>query len=104
MDSPDYRTPRAGEGFQTEIFGRQITVHPNDRRSTSSIDIGMQLNVRGADNKGGRSFRGLYFWRHPDDNELFRPDVVWLYNEVFFSRTFKALTNLNYAKLLCHRS
>src|SRR5262249_36186217 len=35
LSAPDYRTPRAGEGFRTRIFGRDVAVLPSDRRSTS---------------------------------------------------------------------
>ena len=29
-DSPGYRTPRTGEGFRTELFGREIKVQPEN--------------------------------------------------------------------------
>lgn len=92
MDSPDYRTPRAGEGFQAEVFGRQITVHPKDRRSVTSMDIGIALNVPGADNRAIIPFGAVYLWRHPDDNKLFRAEIVGLYNDVFFSNISKHLS------------
>src|SRR6202142_4282182 len=71
-DSPAYRTPRAGEGFRTELFGREITVQPSDRRSVTAVDFGVQANLPGADNRGIIPFGALYLWRHPDDQSLDR--------------------------------
>jgi len=84
-DSPAYRTPRAGEGFRTELFGQEITVQPEDRRSVTAIDFGVQFNLPGADNRGIIPFGALYLWRHPDDHSLFRADIVGVYNDIFWA-------------------
>ena len=86
-DSPSYRTPRAGEGFRTELFGREITVQPSDRRSVTAIDFGVQANLPGADNRGIIPFGALYLWRHPDDQSLLRADIVGLYNDIFWAKS-----------------
>jgi hypothetical protein len=51
-DSPAYRTPRAGEGFRTELFGREIKVQPDNGRSVNAFDIGAQINTPGRNNSG----------------------------------------------------
>lgn len=35
-----YRTPRAGEGFETELFGSSVVVPRRDRRSTRALTLG----------------------------------------------------------------
>lgn len=84
-DSPAYRTPRAGEGFRTKLFGREITVQPDDRRSVTALDLGAAFYTPGADNKAIVPFGALYLWRHPDDQSLFRADIVGLYNDIFWA-------------------
>jgi hypothetical protein len=41
----EYRTPRAGEGFDTVLFGTPVTVPPRDRRTTHAIALGMLYNT-----------------------------------------------------------
>jgi hypothetical protein len=84
-DSPDYRTPRAGEGFRTNVFGREITVQPSDRRSNTSMDVGAAVYTPGADNRAVIPFGSIYLWRRPNDETLLRADVVGVYNDVFFA-------------------
>lgn len=84
-DSPDYHTPRAGEGFRTELFGQEIRVQPSDLRSVTALDVGSAVNIPGADNKVLMPFGDLYVWRHPDDQSLFRADILGLYNDIFWS-------------------
>src|SRR5208282_3090290 len=69
---PDYRTPREGEGFRADVFGREITVEPRDGRSVSSIDIGFGLYTPLPEDRQIVPFGALYLWRHPDDGDLFR--------------------------------
>jgi hypothetical protein len=91
-DSPDYRTPRAGEGFRANVFGREITVQPNDRRSNTSMDVGAAFYTPGADNRGVIPFGSIYLWRRPNDQTLLRADVVGVYNDVFFARSPASLS------------
>lgn len=84
-DNPSYRTPRAGEGFRTELLGREISVQPDNRRSVNALDFGAQINIPGADNEGVIPFGALYLWRHPDDQSLFRADLVGVYNDIFWA-------------------
>jgi hypothetical protein len=84
-DSPDYRTPRAGEGFRTNVFGREITVQPSDRRLVTATDLGVAFYTPGADNSGVIPFGDIYLWRRPNDETLLRADIVGVYNDIFFS-------------------
>lgn len=84
-DSPAYRTPRAGEGLRTDLFGREIAVNPENRRSVTAADLGVQVNLPGPDSRAVFPFGALYLWRHPDDQSLFRADIVGLYNDIFWA-------------------
>jgi hypothetical protein len=76
--SPEYRTPRIGEGFRAELFGREITVRPEDRRSVSDLDVGLTVNLPDPESRGFVPFGSIYLWRHPDDRTLLRADL-WGY-------------------------
>ncbi len=80
-----YRTPRAGEGFRTEVFGREVTVKPSDRRSVTALDLGAAFYTPLPQNEQIIPFGSLYLWRHPDDQSLFRADVAIVYNDIFWS-------------------
>ena len=84
-DSPDYRTPREGEGFLIKLFGKEITVHPSDQRSGSSMDIGLALYRPLPENRQVVPFGAIYIWRHPNDEDLFRAIIVGVYNDVFWA-------------------
>lgn len=89
LDEPGrpYRTPRAGEGFRTEIFGERVEVAPRDRRSVSAFDLGVATVIPGADESEILPFAAAYFWEHPDDRTLLRAVVVAFYNEVFYAKS-----------------
>ncbi|HAM50707.1 MAG TPA: hypothetical protein DCP92_08465 [Nitrospiraceae bacterium] len=86
-DSPEYRTPRAGDGFRTQVFGREITVQPTDRRSVSAWDFGLALDLPTPGGRALTPFGSIYLWRHPNDQTLFRADLVGVYDDVFFARS-----------------
>ncbi len=86
-----YRTPRAGEGFQAEVFGREITVQPRDRRSVSGWILGLEINEPTPEKAGILPFGALYFWRHPDDERFLRAQVSGVYNDIFLSRSSPSL-------------
>jgi hypothetical protein len=83
---PDYRTPRAGEAFRTEIFGRDVDLDARDRRSTSAFDLGGGAWIPGADQGEVLPFGSLYFWRRPEDWFL-RANVGLLYNDVSWAHS-----------------
>lgn len=82
-----YRTPLAGEGFQAEVFGHEVTVPPQDRRSVDAWTAGIQFNLEDPANELMIPFGALYLWRHPDENTLFRAELAGFYNEVFYARS-----------------
>ena len=76
--SPGYRTPRAGEGFKTSIFGREVEVAPRDRRSTTAWDVGIAAWIPWPEAAAIRPFASLYLWRRPDENSFLRGTLVLL--------------------------
>ncbi len=90
-DSPDYKTPLAGEGFRTNVFGREITVLPRDRRSVSSFDVGMALYMPLPEDRQVVPFGAIYLWRHPNDEELFRAAIAGVYNDIFWAHAYKTI-------------
>ena len=89
--APDYRTPRAGEAFRTQIFGRDVDLDFRDRRSTSAIDVGAGSWIPSADEGSLLPFASLYFWRRSEDRFL-RATVGIVYNDVTYAH---ALTSGN---------
>jgi hypothetical protein len=85
--APDYRTPRAGEGFRTRIFGRDVEVQPRDRRSTSAWDVGAATWYRWPEDERLLPFGSLYFWRRPSERWFFRGTVVGLYNDLTYAHS-----------------
>jgi len=96
QEVPNYRTPHAGEGFRTELFGREITVQPLTGRSVTALDLGVAVNVPGADNKAILPFGDLYLWRHPKDQSLFRADIALLYNDIFWAGSSSQLKSFEW--------
>jgi hypothetical protein len=86
--SPDYHTPRAGEGFRARIFGRDVEVHPRDRRSTSAWSVGAATWYRWPEDERVLPFGSLYFWRRPDERQFFRGTVVGVYNDLVYAHSF----------------
>src|SRR5208283_1453008 len=88
---PDYRTPRAGEGFRAEVFGREIKVNPRDGRSVSSVDIGLALYKPLPEDRQVVPFGALYIWRHPNDEDLFRGVIAGVYDDIFWAHTSRTM-------------
>jgi hypothetical protein len=84
--SPDYRTPRAGEGFRTEVFGRDVKVDARDRRSTSAWDLGAALWYPEPEGRFALPFAALYFWRRYEERFL-RATISGLYNDVVYAQS-----------------
>lgn len=81
-----YRTPRAGEGFRTTILGESVVVEPRDRRSVSAWTLGF-ASTPGAEEHEILPFGSLYFWRHPNEDLIFRGIVAGLYNDLRLARS-----------------
>ena len=82
-----YRTPLAGQGFRARVFGHEVTVPPQNRRSVSSWDLGFGAYWPPPENSALLPVGSLYFWRHPDNKTLLRAEVAGVYNDIFFSRS-----------------
>ena len=80
-----YRTPRAGEGFRTEVFGQEIKVQPDDGRKETAVDLGVAFYKPLPHGEQFIPFGSLYLWRHPDDQSLFRADIALAYNDIFWA-------------------
>lgn len=103
VQAEDYRTPRAGEAYQTEIWGRQVTAPERDRRHVTALDLGLQyipdgpsspdilpfggaLLVRDTDEQGEdvlQPFGAIFVWRNPEHGrQRLRGVFSGLYNNV----------------------
>jgi len=97
----EYRTPRAGEGFRTEVLGEEIAVQPRDRRSVTAWDLGGAFVAPGLSEAEALPFASLFFWRRPDEDTFVRAVVVGVYNEVIAAksgqpfRPFEGIFTLN---------
>jgi hypothetical protein len=81
-----YRTPRSGQELHTRLFGRDVDVAVRDRRSVSALDAGASLSIPGPEDDTVVPYASFYFWRHPDDDHLFRAVVAGLSNDVYYAR------------------
>ncbi len=81
-----YRTPRAGEGFRTTVLGESVAVPPRDRRSVTAWTLGF-VATPGADENDILPFGSFYFWRHPDEDLVFRGVVAGLFNDLRLARS-----------------
>ena len=101
VEGKPYRTPRAGEGFRTKVFGEEVFVQPRDRSSVSAWDIGAAGAIPGVSHNEVLPFASLYFWRHPDEDTFLRAATIGVYNEVFLAksaqtfRPFEGILTLN---------
>lgn len=81
----NYRTPRAGEGFKTRVFGEDLAVPARDLRSVTGWKLGAQIETPKPDDRLALPAAALYLWRHPDDRHLLRGEVTGVYNNLFWS-------------------
>jgi hypothetical protein len=60
-------------------------VKPGNSRSITAAELGVQINLPGADSRAVVPFGAVYLWRRPDDQSIFRADLVGLYNDIFWA-------------------
>ncbi len=87
---PDYRTPRAGSGFRTELFGEPVTVRPRNRRDVKAWGLGASVASPDVQGSSLLPYGALYFWNHPDENSLLRAVVAGLVNNIVYARSMDA--------------
>lgn len=80
----NYRTPRAGEGFNAKVFGEEITVPSRNLRSVTGWKMGAQIETPQPDDRLALPAGALYLWRHPDERHLLRGEVTGIYNNLFW--------------------
>jgi hypothetical protein len=80
----EYETPRAGEGFFTRIFGRQVIVWPEDRLSVTAWDLGAAYTP-GAQDSEWTPIGAVFVWRRPDDDHFFHGVVSGLFNDLEYA-------------------
>ncbi|MGH8508296.1 MAG: hypothetical protein ACREVH_06210, partial [Gammaproteobacteria bacterium] len=106
VQAEPYRTPRAGEAYQTEIWTKPVTAPARDRRHVTALDLGLQyvpdgpsspdilpfggaLVVRDTDEQGEdvlQPFGAIYVWRNPEEGQQrFRGIFSGLYNDVRYN-------------------
>lgn len=66
-----YRTPRAGEGFETEVFGRSVIVPRRDRRSTRALTLGGAFFDPPLADNNATPLVNLYWLRYWRDRRIF---------------------------------
>ena len=101
-----YRTPRAGDTYQTEIWSKRVKAPARDRRHVTALNLGLQyipdgpsmpdilpfggaLVVRDTDDQGEdvlQPFGAIFVWRNPEDGQQrLRGIFSGLYNDVRYN-------------------
>ena len=81
-DAKNYRTPLAGEGFHTTVFGEKVTVSPRERRYIQAWDLGLAAVLSEMENSRYLPFGSVYVWRRPHEQFFLRGVFVGVYNEL----------------------
>lgn len=70
-EEPPYRTPRAGEGFEADLFGKRVSVPRRDRRSTRALTLGGAYFDPTIAGTSGSPLFNVYWRRYWDDRRLY---------------------------------
>ena len=101
VEGEPYRTPRSGEAFRTQAFGREIEVPERDRTSVSAWDLGFAATAPGPSGSEILPFGAIYLWRN-NAERLLRATLVGIFNDVYYARTIgehgHAFTRSEYAE------
>jgi hypothetical protein len=83
----DYRTPRAGEEYVTELWGEQAIAPARDRRSVTALNLGVAWIPDAPRDYEVLPFGAFFLWRNPEGGRgRLRAVVAGLYNEVRYQR------------------
>lgn len=81
------RTPRAGEGFTANLFGKAIEVAPRDRTRVTEIFAGLQAIPGGPDEKKLGAEGVLFLWRSTKGgDDRLRAELLGIYDDVRWNR------------------
>lgn len=101
QDQTPHRTPRAGEGFHTTLFGEPFDVQARDRTRVNAWDAGL-IGTPGLSDGEFLPYGWLYFWRRPaDDSQYLRALVGVIQNDVVYAfhpdgaKPFEVIGSLN---------
>lgn len=84
----EYRTPRAGERFTTELFGQSVTAPSRDRCSVTALNLGVQWLDEAPSDYELQPYGAYFLWRNTDNGrQRLRAVLVGVYNEVRYHVT-----------------
>jgi hypothetical protein len=79
----EYRPPRAGEAYVTELFGTSARAPERNRRSVTALNLGVQWLPQAPKDYEVLPFGALYLWRNPENgHSRLRAVLAGLYNEL----------------------
>jgi hypothetical protein len=79
----EYRTPRAGESFTTELFGQSVTAPSRDRCSVTALNLGVQWLESAPRDYEVLPYGAFFLWRNKDNGrKRLRAVLAGVYNEV----------------------
>ena len=82
----EYRTPRAGEEFHTQLFGEPVSVPGRDRRSVTAVSFGALWTPYGTSGYEFIPVGSFYVWRNLEDGrKRFRGEITGVYNDIRFN-------------------
>lgn len=84
QDPRSYRTPRAGEGFKTQVFGEEVTIPARSLAAVTGWKLGAQFETPKPDDRLALPAAALYLWRQPDERHWLRGELAGVYNNVFW--------------------
>lgn len=82
-----YRTPRAGEAYDTSLWNQPVHAPSRNRNKVTALNLGTMWIVDAPKDYELLPFGALYAWRNRNDGrERLRAVVAGLYNEVRYHR------------------
>lgn len=79
----DYRTPRAGESYTTQLFGQSVTAPARDRCSVTALNLGVQWLADAPSDYEILPYGAFFVWRNKDNGrQRLRAALAGVYNEV----------------------
>ncbi len=87
----DYRTPRAGEAFETTFLGIAIRGPATDRDSVTAAAVQLYGVLQGPSERQFTPSGALYLWRNPAGGRTrLRAELLGIYDDVRWNRSLRA--------------